>query len=56
MLSMNKLHEELTAMREVINVFKRSKQHQPVQSVRSKQNEVQKRLFRVFEMDKFLSS
>ena len=56
MLSMNKLHEELTAMREVVNVFKRSKQHQPVQSVRSKQNEVQKRLFRVFEMDKFLSS
>lgn len=56
MLSMNKLHEELSGIREVINVFKKRKQQQPVQSVISRQNEVQKRLLQIFEMDKFLSS
>jgi transposase len=55
MLSMNKLHQELTGIREVINVFKKRKQ-QPVQSVISKQNEVQKHIHQLFEMDKFLSS
>lgn len=56
MLSMNKLHQELAGIREVINVFKKRKKKRSTQSVTSKQNEVQKRMFQLFEMDKFLSS
>ncbi len=56
MLSMSKLHEELTGIREVINVFKKRKKRPPTQSVVSKLGEVQKRLFELFEMDQFLPS
>lgn len=55
-LSMNKLHQELRGIREVINVFKKTKKKPPTQSVVSKQTEVQKRLFDLFEMAQFLSS
>ena len=55
-LSMNKLHEELTGIREVINVFPQRKRRRAPQSVVSKLGEVQKRLFELFEMDCFLSS
>lgn len=56
LLSMNKLHEELDGIREVINVFKKKGKSQPTESVVSKLGEVGKRLFDLFEMRKFLSS
>ena len=55
-LSINKLHQELRGIREVINVFKKTKKKVPTQSVVSRQTEVQKRLFDLFEMAQFLSS
>ena len=55
-LSPNKLHEELTGIREVINVFPKRKRRRATQSVVSKLGEVQKRLFELFKMDRFLSS
>lgn len=56
LVSMNKLHEELSGIREVINVFKKKKKRKPTQSVISKQNEVQRRLFDLFDMKRFLPS
>ena len=54
-MSMNKLHEKLAGIREIINVFKITKKRKSSQSVISKQDEVQKRLFDLFEMKKFLA-
>jgi len=56
LVSMNKLHEELSGIREVNNVFRKKKNRKPTQSVVSKQNEVQKRLFELFKMKRFLPS
>ena len=55
-LSMNKLQQELRGIREVINVFKKTKKELPTQSVVSKQTEVPKRLFDLFEMVQFLAT
>jgi transposase len=56
MMSMNKLHEKLSGIREIINIFKKTKKKGSTQSVLSKQDEVQKRLFDLFDMKRFLSS
>ena len=56
MVSMNKLHEELSGIREVINIFKKRKKKQSTHSVISKQNEVQKRIFKLFKMEKFMQN
>ncbi len=55
-ISMNLLHEKLFGIREIINVFKKSQNGKPTQSVISKQDEIQKRLFDLFEMKRFLDS
>ena len=56
LMSMNKLHEKWSGIREVINVFKKTGKRKSTQSVVSKQEEMQKRLFDLFGMDRFLSS
>lgn len=55
-ISMNKLHERLSNMREVINVFNKRKNKSSTQSVVSRVDEVQEQLFKVFEMSQYLSS
>jgi len=53
-LSVNKLHEKLWGIREVLNVFGNSRKTK--QSVVSKMDEVQQRLFDLFKMKKYLLS
>jgi transposase len=53
-LSVNKLHEKLRGIREVLNVFGNSRKTK--QSVVSKLDEVQQRLFDLFNMNKYLLS
>jgi transposase len=54
-LSMNKLHEKLSGIREVLNVsVKRNKK--TTQPVVSKMDDTQKRLFDLFKMDEYLAS
>ncbi|RQV94559.1 IS1634 family transposase [bacterium] len=55
-MSMNRLCEELSGIREVINVFKKGKKGAATQSVVTKLSETQKKLFDVFGMSKYLSS
>ncbi len=55
-MSMNRLCEELSEIREVINVYKRGKRVASRQSVVTKLSEVQQRLFDLFEMEEYLSS
>lgn len=55
-MSMNKLHENLSGIREVLNVFPRGKKKQLTQSVVTKMDEVQQRLFDLFRMEQYLSS
>jgi transposase len=55
-MSMNKLHEKLSGIREVLNVFQKGKNKQSNQSVVSKMDEVQRRLFDLFRMERYLSS
>ena len=55
-MSMNKLHEKLAGIREVLNIFLSGKKKQSTQSVISKMDEVQLRLFEIFEMNKYLSA
>ena len=55
-ISMNRLCEELSGIREVVNIFKKSKKSAARQSVVTKLNEIQKRLFDLFKMKKRLSS
>jgi transposase len=55
-MSINKLHGKLSGIREVLNVFPKRKHKQPVQSVVSKMDEVQQRLFDLFGMEKYLLS
>jgi len=54
--SMNKLHEKLAGIREVLNVFTNGKKKNVEQSVNSKMDDVQKRLFNLFKMENYLSS
>ncbi len=54
-LSMNKLHEKLSGIREVLNVsIRRNKK--TTQPVVSKMDDTQKRLFDLFKMDEYLAS
>ena len=55
-MSMNKLHEKLSGIREVLNVFSKGKKKQSTQSVVTKMDEVQQRLFDLFRMEQYLSS
>jgi transposase len=55
-MSMNKLHENLSGIREVLNVFPKGKKKQLTQSVVTKMDEVQQRLFDLFRMEQYLSS
>ena len=53
-LSMNRLHEKLSGVREVLNIFGRTKKTK--QSVVSKMDEIQQRLFDLFNMKRYLYS
>ena len=55
-MSMNKLHEKLSGIREVLNVFAKGKKKHSTQSVITKMDEIQQRLFVLFEMKQYLSS
>lgn len=55
-MSVNKLHEKLSGIREVLNVFSKRKQGKTTQSVISKMDEVQEQLFGLFDMEDYLSS
>lgn len=55
-MSVNRLHEKLSGIREVLNVFPKRKDKQTTQSVVSKMDEIQQRLFDLFGMEKYLSS
>ena len=55
-MSVNHLHERLSGIREVLNVFPKRKNKQTTQSVVSKMDEVQQRLFDLFRMEKYLLS
>ena len=55
-MSMNKLHEKLSGIREVLNVFPKRKGKQSTQSVLSKMDEVQMYLFDLFKMEQYLLS
>ena len=53
---MNRLHERLTDIREVVNVYNHGNQKKTSQSVVSKMDNVQQRLFELFEMEHYLAS
>lgn len=55
-MSMNKLHENLLGIREVLNIFPKEKSKQTIQSVVTKMDGVQKKLFELFKMERYLSS
>ncbi len=55
-ISMNNLHRKLWGIREVLNIFPKGKKKQVTQSVVSKMDEVQQRLFDLFKMERYLSS
>ncbi len=55
-MSINKLHEKLSGIREVLNIFPKAKKKHSTQSVISKMDEIQQRLFDLFEMKHYLSS
>ena len=55
-MSINRLHDKLSGIREVLNVFPKRKNKQPAQSVVSKMDEVQQRLFDLFKMEQYLLS
>jgi transposase len=55
-MSINKLHEKLSGIREVLNVFPKGTKGKATQSVISKMDEVQKQLFGLFDMKHYLSS
>jgi transposase len=55
-ISMNTLHRKLLGIREVLNIFPKGKKKQETQSVVSKMDEVQQRLFNLFGMKRYLLS
>jgi len=55
-MSMNKLHDKLSGIREVLNIFPKRKKKQTIQSVVTKMDEVQQRLFDLFKMEQYLAS
>lgn len=56
LMSINKLHDKLFGIREVLNIFSKGKNKKKAQSVVSKLDEVQAQLFNLFEMEKYLAS
>lgn len=55
-MSINRLHNKLTGIREVINIFPKKRNKQLTQPVVSKLDHTQKRLFDLFDMKQYLSS
>ncbi len=55
-MSINKLHEKLAGISEILNIFPTGKKKQSTQSVITKMDEVQQQLFEIFEMRKYLSA
>lgn len=55
-ISMNTLHEKLSGIREVLNVFRKRSNTQATQSVVSKMDPVQRKLFILFNMEQYVSS
>ena len=55
-MSMNKLHRELSGIREVLNVFSTGRKKESKKSVVSKMNIIQKKFFDTFEMKKYIAS
>ncbi len=55
-MSMNKLHEKLSGIREVLNVFEKGEKKHSTQSAVTKMDEIQQCLFDLFEMKQYLSS
>jgi transposase len=55
-ISMHMLHEKLAGIREVLNIFPTGKKKPATQSVITRMDEVQQRLFDIFEMKKYLSA
>lgn len=55
-MSINKLHEKLSGISEVLNVFSKGKNKKVAQTVVSKMDEVQKQLFELFKMNQYLDS
>lgn len=53
-ISMSNLHRKLLGIREVLNIFPNGKRKQTTQSVVSKMDEVQERLFNLFKMEQYL--
>jgi len=53
-ISMASLHRKLLGIREVLNIFPQGKKKQATQSVVSKMDEVQERLFNLFKMEQYL--
>jgi hypothetical protein len=54
-ISINTLHEKLSGIREVLNVFRKRSNTQATQSVVSKMDPVQKKLFTLFNMEQYVS-
>ena len=55
-MSINTMQRKLLEIREVLNIFPKGKKKQVSQSVVSKMDEVQQRLFDLFKMERYLSS
>jgi transposase len=55
-MSINRLNDKLSGIREVINIFPKKKNKQQTQTVVSKLDNTQKRLFELFDMKQYLSS
>ena len=53
-ISMNKLHDKLSGMREVVNIFGTKRKKEVRQSVLSKLDPLQKRLLEIFQMNDYL--
>ena len=55
-MSINKLHEKLSGISEVLNVFSKGKNKKFTQTVVSKMDEIQKQLFELFKMNVYFRS
>jgi hypothetical protein len=55
-MSMTRLHENLSGIREVLNVFRKRSSKKVAQSVVSKMDPVQRKLFDLFNMEQYVSS
>jgi hypothetical protein len=53
-ISMNKLHEKLDGIREVLNVYNNGKKKTATHSVVTKLDNIQEKLFKLFKMKQYL--